>query len=174
MPTEKKQIIAAELATKLAQCSIALATDYRGLSVAEITQLRRRLGAEGVEYRVVKNTLARLAATAAGKPGLVNLLDGPTAIALGYGDIIAPSRVIADYLRSTRKTMDIRGAVIARRVLGSEEVSALATLPPREVLLSRVLGGIQSPLYSLANVLNANLRGLFTVLQGRIHQLEGD
>lgn len=172
MPTAKKEQTVAQLQDRLARCTIAIATNYRGLSVPELTELRRRLREVGAEYQVVKNTLARIAAERCGKPELVNILQGPTGIALGYDDAVVPARAVVEYIRTTRRPLAIVGALIDGRVLAAQEVTALSTLPPREYLLAQVVGGLQSPLTKLVFVLSAHLRGLLTVLQGRIEQLE--
>lgn len=172
MPTPKKEQNVAEIQNRLARCTIAITTNYRGLSVTELTELRQRLREVGAEYQVVKNTLARIAAEQSGKPQLANILEGPTGIAFGYDDAIVPARVITEYIRITRRPLAIVGALIDGRVLAAQEVTALSLLPPREQLIAQVVGGMQSPLVKLVIVLSAHLRGLLTVLQGRIQQLE--
>ncbi|MFH1003794.1 MAG: 50S ribosomal protein L10, partial [Chloroflexota bacterium] len=135
--------------------------------------LRRQLGAREIGYRVVKNTLARLAAERAGKGTLAGRLVGPVALAYGYGDITIPAKVLRDYLRGAKASLTITGGFVGSRLLTAEEVTTLATLPGREVLLAKVLGGMQAPIYGLANCLAAPLRGLAEVLRARIQQLEG-
>jgi large subunit ribosomal protein L10 len=157
----------------LSQSAIAVATDYRGLSAAEITGLRRRLREAGVEFRVVKNTLTRLAAEKAGREGFKSLLDGPTAIAFSHNDAVAPAKVLSEYLRSSRIALSIKGAMLEERILDAAQVQALAALPSREVLLATLLGTMQSPLAALSGVLAAQLRKILNVIQARIQQLEG-
>lgn len=172
MVQEKKVTMVNRLAEMLSRSTIVIVTDYRGLSVSEVSKLRRQLREGGVEYRVVKNTLARFAAEKAGKGGLSRLLEGPTALAFGYGDAVASAKVLAEYRRSAKATFAIRGGLLDGQVLTSQEVLELATLPPREVLLAKLLGIMSSPLFSLMNALSANLRGLAAVLQSRIKSLE--
>ena len=174
MPTERKSEIIHELTTILERCAIAVATDYRGLSVAQMTELRNRLRQVGVEYRVVKNTLARFAAEQAGKDGLIGIMEGPTAIAFGYDDVVQPAKALSDYVRTSRTPLTIRGALLDRRVLSAEEVQALSALPSKEVLVTNLLGAMQGPILALVRVLSANLQGLLVLLQARIHQLEGE
>ncbi len=173
MPTERKREIIHELTEILERCAIAIATDYRGLSVTQMTELRSSLRQLGVEYRVVKNSLARFAAEHTGKDGLMGIVEGPTAIAFGYDDVIQPAKALSDYVRTSRTPLTIRGALLDRRVLSAAEVQALSTLPSREVLASNLLSAMQGPIFALARVLNANLQGLAVLLQARMKQLGG-
>ncbi len=172
MPTEKKEKTVTILEDLLLKSEILVATDYRGLSVAEITQLRRKLAESNIEYHVVKNTLARLAARRTGREELVGLLDGPTAIAFAHGDASEPAKVLQDYIRSSKLELGIKGGLLGEQLLTSDGVLALSRLPPREVLLARFVGGLQMPIMSLLNVLNANTTGLVRLLRARIQELE--
>lgn len=165
MPRPEKVEAVQKIAAKLSRSTLAIATDYRGLSVADMTQLRRKLGEAGIEYRVVKNTLTRIAANQVGRQQLAGLLDGPTAIAFGYGDASQPARVLLDYIRSSRIELKIKGGLLDGRQLGLADLSELASLPSRQVLIARVIGGVQSPLLALVNVLNAPLVNLVRALQ---------
>jgi large subunit ribosomal protein L10 len=173
MPREEKVRIVDELSEIFSQCSVAILTDYRGLTTAELTELRRSLRNSDIRYRVVKNTLARFAAEKAGKNDLVNYFEGPVAIAFGYGEIVVPPRILADYIRTSRSTLTIKGGFAGDRMFTAADVESLATLPSTEVLLARVITGIQSPIYRLINSLSNPLRGLAGVLQARAKQLEG-
>ncbi len=157
----------------LSKCTIGILTDYRGLSAPEMTSLRRTLRQSGVDYRVVKNTLARFAAQRAGREELVHLFDGPVAIAFGYGDITEPTKVLADYIRDSKISLTIKGGFLPDRPLTSEEVETLSKLPPREVLLAMVVGGVQRPISALVGCLTAPIQGIMGVLQARMKQLEG-
>jgi len=174
MSKEKKANIIDSLEEEFARCSIGILTDYRGLATAEITALRRKIQESGGEYKVVKNTLARFAATRTGKDDLVNFLDGPIAIAFGYNDITQPAKALAAYIRDSRLEVAIKGGFAGDKVLTPEEVSSLATLPAREVLIARVIGGMNSPIAGLVNCLASPIRGLIGVLQAQIQQLEGE
>ena len=174
MSREKKTLIIDSLQEVFSKCSIGILTDYRGLSTPEITNLRGRLRESSIEYRVVKNTLARFAAERAGKDELVSLFEGPIAIAFSYGDIIEPARVLADYIRTSKATLDIKGGFISDRVLTSKDVTTLSTLPSREILLAKVLGRMQAPISALVSQLTAPIRGIIGVLQARIQQVEGE
>jgi len=169
---EKKERIVERLQEALAKCNVGIFTDYRGLSTLDMTDLRRKLKEADIEYKVVKNTLARLAAAGIDREDLVSSFDGPVAIAFGYSDITVPARVLSDYIRETKVSLDIKGGFLSDRLLTLAEVTDLATLPPREVLIARALGGIQSPLTALVNCLTAPMRGVIGVLQARIQQLE--
>jgi len=174
MSREKKAQIIDSLQEVFSKCSIGILTDYRGLSALEITALRRRLRESGIEYKVVKNTLARFAAERAGKDELVNFFEGPVAIAFGYSDITEPARALADYIRTSKVSLGIKGGFLGDRLLASDDVTTLSTLPSREVLLARILGGMQSPVLALVNCLATPIRGIMGVLQARIQQLEGE
>jgi large subunit ribosomal protein L10 len=173
MPREKKAQIIDELQKIFSTCHICLLTDYRGLSATEITDLRRTLRRSGLTYRVVKNTLAQLAAKKADKGEVVSLFGGPVAIAFGYGDIVEPARVLADYIRNSKTSLSIKGGFFGDKVLTPGEVETLATLPPKEILLGRVLAGLQSPIVALISCLTNPMRGFIGVLQARVNQLEG-
>jgi large subunit ribosomal protein L10 len=169
---EKKEVVT-QLAEKISQCNIAITTDYRGLPVAEMTDLRRRLRQREIEYRVVKNTMVRFAAEKANKSELIGIVEGPTAIAFGYGDITEPAKALIDYIRSSGSGLKIMGGLLDRRVLSASEVANLATLPPKDVLIAKLLGGMKVPIIGLVNVLNANIAGFLYVLNARMKNLEG-
>ncbi len=172
---EKKTQIIDSLQVAFSKCSIVILTDYRGLATAEITDLRRRLQQSGSEYKVIKNTLARFAAEKADKDDLVSSFDGPIAIAFGYGDdITTPAKVLASYIRESKASLSIKGGFLGDRLLTSEEVTTLATLPSRDILLAMVLNQMNSPVSALLGCLTAPLRGIIGVLQARIKQLEGE
>lgn len=173
MSKEKKISIVSGLKDKFSRANVMLITDYRGLSAKEINELRRRLDQSGVEYRVVKNTLARLAANQVGKEKLVSLIDGPVAIAFGYEDEAKLARSLVEYIRDSGSVLQIKGGVMGDRVLDQKDVQTLATLPAKEVLISQLIGQMLNPLQSLHNVLTAPLRGMSVLLQARIRQLEG-
>jgi len=174
MPREEKAQIIDRLQEVFSKCSVGILTDYRGLSVPEITDLRRKLKASGIEYKVVKNTLARFAAERAGKDELAGFFVGPVALALGYGDITEPAKVLADYIGTSKVTLRVKGGFLGDTVLSVEDVMTLSTLPSRELLLARVVGGMQIPVLALLGCLTAPMRGFIGMLQARIQQLEGE
>jgi len=173
MSREKKAKIIDSLEQVFSRCRVGILTDYRGLSAAEMTNLRRRLRELGIEYKVVKNTLARLAAQRAGREELASSFVGPMAIAFGYGDITEPARALADYIQTSKSTMSIKGGFLTTRLLTSEDVITLSTLPSREVLIARVLAGMQGPISALVGYLNTPMMGIIGLIQARIKQLEG-
>ena len=173
MSREKKAQTIDRLQDTFSKCSIGILTDYRGLSVPEITVLRRKLRESSVEYKVVKNTLARFAGERAGKSDLVSFFEGPVAIAFGYGDITEPAKALASYVAESKASMTIKGGFLADRLLTKEEVITLSALPSKEVLLARVVGGVQGPISALVSQLASPMMGLIAGLQARIQQLEG-
>jgi large subunit ribosomal protein L10 len=156
----------AALKQKLAGARGAVLTDYRGMSVAEITELRTLLRKSAVEYTVVKNTLAKLAVKDTELAGLAAYLEGPTGIAISREDPVAPSRVLTTWGKS-RPTFTVKAGVVEGQLVSAAEVQALADLPPREVLLARMAGTLQAPIQGLATVLAGPVRALAIVL-GRI------
>ena len=153
MPTPAKIERVAELKDKLERCSIALTAGYAGISVNNMTDLRRRMREAGVEFVVVKNTLANLAADAAQVPQFRGIVEGPTAIAFGYDDPVDTARAVNEYIRATRSPLTVRGAVLTDGpTLAPAEVDRLASLPPRPQMLANLLGQIQSPIQRLLGV----------------------
>lgn len=172
MPTkEAKQVVIDMLTDRLLQSSAAIVTDYRGLTVAELAQLRGPFRTAQIDYRVAKNTLARRAAAAAGVAGAESLLKGPTAIAFCLGDFRTGARAVNDFARTSRKPFDVRGAIVGTRVVDAAAVLALPGIPPREQLYAQVVGGIQAPVARLVFVLSATLGGLVSVLHQRAEQM---
>ena len=172
MATEKKEQQVEEIADLLGRCTIAIATDYRGLAMPEMTALRRKLREAGIEYRVVKNSLAGIAAEQTGAQPLVQFLEGPTAIAFGYGEATDPAKVLTDHIRQERSVLTVKGGVMGDRALATTDVTVLATLPSRHELIAKTAGALVGPIYALQSVLSANLRGLVTALSARVDQMQ--
>ncbi|MCJ7515855.1 MAG: 50S ribosomal protein L10 [Dehalococcoidia bacterium] len=173
MLKQKKEQMIDELTKSLSRCTIAIATDYRGLTAKEMVQLRRRLTAMGIEYRVIKNTLTRFAADKADKKQLESLLTGPVAIAFGFDDVVKPAQILREHIRAAGSVLQIKGGILGDKLLTPEDIVALATLPSREVLIARLVGQLQAPIQALHNVLSAPIRGFLNVMQARAKQLEG-
>ena len=133
--------------------------DYRGLTVADIQAVRRALRSEGVTYRVVKNRLAKIAATEAGREQLNELLEGPTALAMGADDEVTLARVFLDAIKPY-KSVVVRGGMIGDTRIDAESITRMAALPGRDVLLAQLAGGMASPLATMASLLSAPLRNL--------------
>jgi len=173
MPLRKKKVEQVELLTeKLRNAKVAVLTDYRGLTVAQMQDLRSRLRTADVEFRVVKNTMARRAAAESGNEALETELKGPIGIAFGYDDLGAPAKLLADFVRSTRLKLGIVGGLVEGRVFGPEQVRQLADLPPREVLLAQLLGTLQSPVAQLVATIPAPVQQLVGLLDARKNQME--
>jgi large subunit ribosomal protein L10 len=163
------------LTTKLRAAKVAVLTDYRGLTVSQMQDLRSRFRAADIEYRVVKNTLARRAAVEAGHGDLQESLKGPVAIAFGYADIGLPARVLSEWVRSTRLSLEIVGGLVEGRVFGGDQVRQLADLPSREVLIAQLLGTLQTPVAQLVATIQApmqQLLGLLEAYKDKINQQE--
>jgi large subunit ribosomal protein L10 len=175
MRRDQKEQVVEELTARLKAAETLLVADYRGLTMPQIDELRTRLLESGARFTVVKNTLTRRAAEAAGTEGLLALLDGPSAIAFldADGDMLATAKALADAARETN-VLEIRGGIMQGRAVTAEEVETLAKLPPAEVLRGQVLGAIVAPLTALAGLLNAPLQNLRGLIDARIEQLGGE
>jgi large subunit ribosomal protein L10 len=170
---DKEQVVSA-LTERLKAAETVLVADYRGLTMPQIDALRTRLLESGARFSVVKNTLTRRAAEAAGSDALLALLEGPSAIAFieTEGDMLAAAKALADAARETR-ILVIKGGVMQGRTMTAPEVESLATLPPVEVLRGQVLGAIIGPLSSLIGLVSAPLQNLYGLIDARIEQLGG-
>jgi len=159
----EKAATVAEITSRLKASSTAVLADYRGMTVGQMRELRSKLRDGNIEMVVVKNTLARRAAKAAGYEPLSAELVGPIAMLFAAEDVSAPARILNDYIRANRK-MVIKGGLLEGQVIKADAVTELADLPSREVLLSRLLGAMQAPLGNLASVLQAPLSKLARTL----------
>jgi large subunit ribosomal protein L10 len=175
MKRDQKEQVVEELTQRLKAAETLLVADYRGLTMPQIDELRTKLLESGARFTVVKNTLTRRAAEAAGADALLALLDGPSAIAFleADGDMVAAAKALADSARETR-VLEIRGGIMQGRAVTAAEVESLATLPPADVLRGQVLGAIVAPLTALAGLLNAPLQNLVGLIDARIEQLGGE
>lgn len=171
--TQEKMQTVAEIKEKLSSTKGAVLTNYRGLTVAQDTKLRRKLREAGVEYRVFKNTMTRLAAKEAGIEGLDIYLEGPTAIAMSYTDPVAPAKVISDFVKENKlQALEVKAGLVEGKVIDAESVKALSSLPPREVLIAKALGSMQAPIAGFVNVLSGSLRNLVYALEAVRKQKE--
>lgn len=160
---EAKKRVVDEIKERLEKIQGAVLTDYRGLNVAEVTELRNKLREAGVEFKVLKNTLTRIAAHQVGLEDLDSYLEGPTAIAFGIDDPVAPAKILSEFAKA-HKALEIKAGILENKVIDAEGVKALADLPSREVLLAKLLGAMQSPMYGFAGSLQGLLRNLVYVL----------
>jgi large subunit ribosomal protein L10 len=172
---EDKERVVAELTEKLRRAETLIVADYRGLTMPQIDALRGRLIEQGATFTVVKNTLTRRAAEAAGADALLALLEGPSAIAFieAEGDPVAVAKALAESARETQ-VLAIRGGVMSGRAISGADVDQLAKLPPVEVLRGQVIGAVIAPLQSLIGLVNAPLQNLYGLIDARIEQLQGD
>ncbi|GHV16797.1 50S ribosomal protein L10 [Clostridia bacterium] len=159
---DKKETVK-ELINLMSSSQIGVLVDYRGLNVAEDTELRNKLRAEGIKYSVIKNTMARFAINEVGLGELDPILNGPTSLATSETDLIAPARVLAAFAKE-HEALEIKAGFLEGKVVDAATIKSLASLPPKEVLIAKALGGLNAPIAGLANVLNANLTGLVRVL----------
>ena len=170
-----KERIVGELTERLQATETLIVADYRGLTMKEVDALRGELLQHGAKFTIVKNSLTRRAAEAAGADTVLALLDGPTAIAFleTDGDPVAVAKALADAARTT-KVLAVRGGVFEGRVMTADEVGELAKLPPLDVLRGQVLGAVAAPLYAIVGLFTAPLQDLHGLLQARIDQLGGE
>ena len=164
MPTEAKRESVAELKEILSGSKTLIVSEYRGLTVKEIAEIRRALSKQDVTYRIVKNRLMRIAAQDTIGGALSPLLTGPTAIAFG-NDESATAKAVLDATRPYSKIVRVTGGVLGDRAIGGDDVVRLAALPSREVLLAKLAGGMQAPVGTLAGLFAAPLRNLGYALQ---------
>ena len=171
MPTERKIEAVSALTEALNKSTVVIGADYRGLSVADSTNLRRQLSDSGVEMHVIKNTLFWRAADAAGKQTMAELAEGPTALIIGYADPIAPIKTVVEYQRTARNTFAARKAFLEGQVFPANRLNELATLPSKETLIAQVAGALQSPITSLVYLLEATLQEFVGLLDARAEQV---
>jgi large subunit ribosomal protein L10 len=173
MPTAKKAEALAELEDKVTRASVAISTAYRGMKVADMTALRRRMREAGVEVEVVKNTLLRIASERAGRPEITRIVEGPTAMIFSYGDIAVAAKAVTEYIRVSRSALTIQGAYLDGAILGPAEVGDLANLPSRETLIAQFVGGMQSPVATFAGLITSVVRDFAGLIDARAQQIEG-
>lgn len=174
MAREEKQKAIEEISEIFSKSTSVVFTDYRGLSNAQLTALRKKLRAAEIGYRVVKNTLARLASGKAEKEYLAEKFNGPVAMAFGYGELNEPASILLNYIKGQRLELEITGGYADNRLLSKEEITTLSRLPSRDILITMVLVGMKNPVYRLVNCLSGPMRGIVGVLQARVKQMEGE
>ena len=169
MPTEAKRETVAELREELSRNPTLIVSEYRGLSVSELAEIRRSLRKQNVTYRVVKNRLMRIAANEAGIEALSPLLTGPSAIAFGSGDESAVAKAVIDATRPF-KVIKLKGAILGTRAIDADGLTRLAALPSRDVLLAQLAGAFAAPMANMAGLLAAPLRDIAGGLAALIEQ----
>jgi large subunit ribosomal protein L10 len=173
MLRSEKERVVAELADRLRSAETLMVADYRGLTMPEIEELRTRLLEAGARFTVVKNTLTKLAAEQAGTEQVLELIDGPTAIAFldADGDPVAAAKVLNETARA-HNVLVIRGGILEGSVVGDADIKRLATLPPADVLRAQLVGAVVGPMTMVVGLFTAPLRDLVGVIDARIRQLE--
>ena len=169
MPTEAKRETVAELREELSRNPTLIISEYRGLSVGDLAEVRRSLRKHNVTYRVVKNRLMQIAANDAGREALSPLLKGPSAIAFGSGDESAVAKAVIDATKPF-KVIKLKGAVLGTQAIDADWLTRLAALPPREVLLAQLAGAFSAPMANMAGLLAAPLRDIAGGLAALIEQ----
>ncbi len=173
MPTQKKVDTVADLKGRLEKATMIVSTEYRGLRVKEMQDLRRKLREGGLEVRVVKNTLVKRAADELGEPDIVRIIEGPTALAIAYGDVIEASKALAAYAQTAPSTFAVRGGYLDGSVLSANDLKELVKIPPRPVLIAQFMGQMQSPLATFIGLLDAPLQELTGLFQSLLSELPG-
>ncbi len=171
MPTQRKVEKVSDLAAKMQRMQLAVIADYRGLTVAEISDLRKQLREHGAEFIVAKNTLLSIAARETGNEAMESLLAGPTAIAFAYDNVAKVAKTLEDYAKKQSK-IQFRGGLLGKNLLPANGLEQVTKLPTREQALAGVVGTIQSPVAGVIGVINAVISNVVFVLQARIDQLE--
>ena len=175
MLRSEKERVVEQLAERLRTTETLMVADYRGLTMPEIDELRSRLLEAGARFTVVKNTLTKLAAEQAGTTDVLQLIEGPTAIAFleAEGDPVAVAKVLNETARA-HDVLVIRGGVLEGAIVGDAEIKRLATLPPAEMLRAQLVGALSAPMATIVGVFSAPMRDFVGVLQARIDQLEAN
>ncbi len=158
-----KEQVVNEIRDKFERAASIILVDYRGLSVAEATELRKKFREAGAEYKVYKNTLMHRAMEALGFDDILPYLTGPNAVAIGYDDPVTPAKIIAEFAKEANK-LELKVGIVDKQFVDAEGVKSLSELPSREELVARVLGGLNSPVTGFVNVLQGNIRNLVYVL----------
>lgn len=169
MPTQRKIDAVAELSEKMSRTQFTVVADYRGLTVAEISSLRKQLREAGAELVVAKNTLTLLAAKENGLEGLEPMLEGPTALAFAYDDVAKTAKILNEFVRTSKK-LQVRGGMLGNNVLAANALEQVASMPSREQVLAQIVGGVSAPVSGVVGVLNAAVTNVLYALQARIDQ----
>ncbi len=174
MPTAKKEANVAELKDLVERSTIMIGAEYRGLTVKEITTLRRSLRDAGVEARVVKNKLFQIAATQAGVEAAGAVAEGPSLVIFGFGDIVTPSKAVADYQKAARNAFLPKKVFMDGVISDGKLVADLASLPSREELIGKLVGAFVQPVQQLAVLLNDSIQSFARLVDARASQLESE
>ncbi|HYH11822.1 MAG TPA: 50S ribosomal protein L10 [Thermomicrobiales bacterium] len=170
MPTPQKARQIDELVTQFERSQLTVLTNYRGLSVSQLQELRGNLRGSNAEFTVAKNTLTRIASSKVGVEIPDEFLEGPTAIMFAYEDVVAPAKALTDFVRTSR-VLELKVGMMEGQTLAASDVEALASMPPREELLAKLVGMLASPMSRAVGVLGGPSRSLANVLNARSEQL---
>lgn len=174
MPTAAKQSMITELHEALGKIQGAVVTDYRGLTVEEITRLRRRLRPVGGSYQVVKNTLLKIAMNQRELPDLGDMLEGPSAVLFSEGDPVEATKILTAFVKELRKDLpQIKGGFLGNRVMNEADVANLATLPSRDQILANLVGTVQSPIANVVTTIGAVLQNLVGTVEAYHQKASG-
>ena len=171
MPTPRKVEIVGDLTDKMKRMQLAVVADYRGMTVEEITELRRKLREHGAELVVAKNTLLTIAARETGRSNLESLMAGPTAVAFAYDNVAKVAKTLEDYGKTSQK-FKIRGGMLGTNLLAADGLEQVTKLPTREQALAMIVGGVAAPVSGVVGVINAAISNVVYVLQARIDQIQ--
>lgn len=160
---QAKEAVVADIQAKFEKAQSVVFIDYRGLTVSEVTELRNKMRSAGVEYRVLKNSMIKRAVDNLGIQGVDEVLAGPTAVAFGYEDPVAPAKILVDFVKAAKKT-EIKGGVLAGKGIDVAGVKYLAELPSKEQLLAKMMGSLNAPITGFVMVLSGVLRNFVCAL----------
>lgn len=158
-----------EIKEKIEKAESLVLVDYRGLNVEQLTELRSKYREAGVEYKVYKNTMMRFAFKDSGFEDFNEYLTGPNAVAFGYEDPIQAAKITAEFSKTNDK-LEIKAGIVDGKIIGVNAIKNLASLPPREVLIAKALGGLNAPIQGFANVLSGTIKGLAVALNAIVEQ----
>jgi large subunit ribosomal protein L10 len=173
MPTQEKIQAVSGLKDRLQRATIVVSTEYRGLTVREMQDLRRKLREGGIEMRVIKNSLLKLAAEQAGQPEVAGIVEGPTALAISYGDVIDAARALISFAQTAPGAFKLRAGFMDGSVLTAADLKNLTTIPPKPVLLAMLMGAIEAPLANFVALLDGPLQELTQLFHSLLSELPG-
>ncbi len=168
---QAKEAVVSGVKEKIEKAQSVVLLDYRGLTVEEVTALRDQMRSAGVEYKVIKNTMLTRAANELGITGTEELFQGPTACAFGYTDPAVPAKILVDFIKKAKKT-EIKGGMLDGKVVGIDQIKYLAELPPKEVLVAKLLGTLNAPISNFVGVLSGVPRAFVCALNAIKEQKE--
>lgn len=164
----KKEAVA-DVVEKMKRSQSAIVLDYRGLTVSEVSELRSKFREEGVEYKVIKNNMLKRAADELGIEGVEDFFKGPTAVAFGYEDPVAPAKILCKFVKDAKKT-EIKGGILDGKAMDVSGIESLSKLPSKEELIAKMLGSMNAPITNFALAMQAIPRGLACALNAVVEQ----